>query len=344
MTRFGTTTTQDVSNRTRAYLASEFLKVMYPRLLLCLFAQHALIPKNQTEVIEWRRYLPLPTDPKVLAEGVTPKPGKMQWEDVAAALKEYYDLCMITNRVEDTHTDPTLQLSKDYLGKAAAVMFEKITAAELLGGINVFYSNGASRSAVNATVNYSLIQNVVRMLERNLAEPITKALSSTPSYGTEAVDDCYIAVCHSDLAKDIQNCDRFVEKKNYGSVTPYPQEIGAIGPVRFLKNNVLTAWAGAGGDAGGTVLTSSGGKADVYPVLIFGADAYGCVALKGYKTKNADGKGTAVSPVEISVVPVDKRDKDDPLGQRGYVGWKSYYVAKILQDLWMSRVEVACSI
>ena len=43
-------------------------------------------------------------------------------------------------------------------------------------------------------------------------------------------------------------------------------------------------------------------------------------------------------------MPVDKRDKDDPLGQRGYVGWRSYYVAKILQDLWLSRVEVACSI
>jgi N4-gp56 family major capsid protein len=45
--------------------------------------------------------------------------------------------------------------------------------------------------------------------------------------------------------------------------------------------------------------------------------------------------------VEPSIIPVGQKTKDDPLGQRGYAGWKMYHVAVILNDLWMERLEVA---
>jgi N4-gp56 family major capsid protein len=31
----------------------------------------------------------------------------------------------------------------------------------------------------------------------------------------------------------------------------------------------------------------------------------------------------------------------DQLGQRGWIGWKTYFTATILNQLWMARAEVA---
>jgi N4-gp56 family major capsid protein len=36
-----------------------------------------------------------------------------------------------------------------------------------------------------------------------------------------------------------------------------------------------------------------------------------------------------------------KPSKSDPMAQRGYVSWKTWYTAVILNDLWMARLEVA---
>ncbi|KKL70933.1 hypothetical protein LCGC14_2099990, partial [marine sediment metagenome] len=32
--------------------------------------------------------------------------------------------------------------------------------------------------------------------------------------------------------------------------------------------------------------------------------------------------------------------KSDPLGQRGYVGWKTWHAIVILNQVWMARLEV----
>ena len=76
-------------------------------------------------------------------------------------------------------------------------------------------------------------------------------------------------------------------------------------------------------------VSTSGTSADVYPVLFFGKEAYGTVALRDQG---------AVAP---SIIPVGQRTKDDPLGQRGYVGWKTWFVAVRLNENWMARLEVA---
>ena len=75
----------------------------------------------------------------------------------------------------------------------------------------------------------------------------------------------------------------------------------------------------------------TGTSADVYSLLYFGKHAYGNVPLRGRE---------AVAP---SIVPVNQKDKSDPLGQRGYVGWKSWFLCLILNDVWMVRAEVGAS-
>jgi N4-gp56 family major capsid protein len=46
--------------------------------------------------------------------------------------------------------------------------------------------------------------------------------------------------------------------------------------------------------------------------------------------------------VKPSIIPADSRpEKSDPLGQKGIVGWKTWHVAKILNNAWMVRIEAA---
>jgi N4-gp56 family major capsid protein len=35
--------------------------------------------------------------------------------------------------------------------------------------------------------------------------------------------------------------------------------------------------------------------------------------------------------------------KSDPLGQVGFVGWKTYFAAKILNENWIARIEVGAT-
>ena len=80
------------------------------------------------------------------------------------------------------------------------------------------------------------------------------------------------------------------------------------------------------------MVSTTGVNADVYPVIFLAQDCFAQVPLKGDE---------AITPM---VLNPGKPSKSDPMAQRGYVSWKTYYAAVILQDLWMARLEVAVTL
>ena len=118
----------------------------------------------------------------------------------------------------------------------------------------------------------------------------------------------------------------FPEKAfEFGCTPDYNAYGGGINPSPTAVNECLRT-------AGGHVLSTSGSKADVYPVLFFAKDAYGIVPLKGK---------TSIVP---TVLNPGQASKSDPLGQRGYVGWKAMQTCVILNNAFMVRAEVAASV
>jgi len=108
-------------------------------------------------------------------------------------------------------------------------------------------------------------------------------------------------------------------------LTPYESEIGKVEDVRYLTSTVFTPWEDAGG-AKGTMISTTGTSADVYPVLFLARDAYGLIPLKGR---------SSITPSVVNPSP----SESDPLGQRGHIGWKSYSATVILNDAYMVRLE-----
>ena len=69
-------------------------------------------------------------------------------------------------------------------------------------------------------------------------------------------------------------------------------------------------------------------------------EAYGLTPLKS--SKDSMGKNNqAITPTVINPGTIDK---SDPLGQRGFIGWKAYFNAVRLNETWMARLEVAASV
>ena len=324
-TRYG-----DISPRTAARVIRKMLEHQEPQLILSKMGRTEPQPANSTDSVKFRRPIPFRPSAIPLQEGVTPSPDRMAYEDVSVQLKQYGRWTEITDWVSDTHEDPVFSNAGELMADLSAATWEQIVYAAVRGGTNVFYANGATRGAVNTVITLAKIRAVVRALKAQKAKKITKILAAGPDYSTKAVEAAFVAVGHSNLENDIRNLAGFTKVAEYANMKPISEyEIGAVEDVRFLLSADLDPFADAGG-AAGSMLSTTGTNADVYPILFFGQDSFGQVPLKGK---------SAMTPVVVQPRPAN----GDPLGQRGSVGFKFATAALILNELWLARLEVAAT-
>ncbi len=325
------TTYGDISPAVAASSAVDMLKRGQPFLIIQQFGQAKPLGRNDTKVRKFRRYERLSAATTPLTEGVTPTGSTPTTTDYTATLSQYGDFLTLTDVIQDLHTDPVLKEYSEMIGEQAALTVETIAFGILKAGTTVYFANGSARTDVNTPFTLNLQRKVVRGLKRQLARPFTKKISSTPAFNTESVLPSYIGLIHPDLEATIRGIPGFKDVVDYGSATPYESEIGSIESVRYLTSTVFESWPDAGGakaGSGTTMISYSGTSADVYPILFLSPDAFGNVPLKGEN---------AMTPMVLNPKPRGS----DPLGQRGSVGWKTYYTCVILNQAWMARVECA---
>ena len=330
----GTTRYSDagVRPRTNVYAAKKMLEHQMPVIILDKFGDPKPMPRNKTEKIKFRRPRVFDQVDTPLVEGVTPVATQFRYEDVEGTLRQYGQVVEVTDHISDLAEDPVLMDASEQCGENIGRTFEALRWGVLRAGTNVFYGNGSSRSAVNSVFSLNDQRRAVRALKAQKAMPLTKILSGSIMINTTPIEASYIAVGHTDLAADIRSISGFSPVAEYGSRQPiHESELGSVEDVRYCLSPDLPPYLSAGGAPGNNRLSADGTSADIYPILFFGKHAYGNVPLRGRDS---------VSP---SIVPVDQRDKSDPLGQRGYVGWKSWFLCLILNQVWMARYEVAAS-
>lgn len=326
----GTTRYGDINQRTAAWAATEMLAHAEPVIVLSKMGLTKPMPKNKAETVKFRRPITLGAATAPVVEGVTPSPQKILYEDVSATLRQYGRPIEITDKVVDMSEDPVLQTASMLAGQQAAETLEAVLYGVLKAGTNVFYANGASRAAVNTPVTLNKQRAVTRALNAQKARKITRMLSSGPAYGVSAIEASFVGVAHTDLEHDLRGLTGFVPTAKYGTrQTISDYEIGAVDNVRYVLSPDLTSFPDAGG-AAGAMLSTTGANADVYPILYFGQDAFGSVPLKGSE---------AIVPMVVNAKPTDS----DPMAQRNYVSWKTWFTAVILNELWMARLEVAAT-
>lgn len=323
----------DISNRTAAFASAEMLAHAEPVSVLSKFGLSKPLPKNKTDTIKYRRPVPFDAVTAPLAEGVTPTPGGMSYEDVTVQMLQWGDLYGITDKIADMHEDPVLQDMTMLCGEQAQKTLERIIWNKIKAGTTVYYANGTARTDVNTAISLNDVRKAVRYLQAMKGKKLTKMLSGSVNVGTTPIEAAYVAFTHTDMQADIRNLAGFTPVAEYGSRQPLcAEEFGTVEDVRFITSPELLPFTDAGGADGDAFVSTSGTSADVYPIVVVAQEAYGLVPLKG---------PGAITP---KVLNPDTIDKSDPLGQRGYVGWKAYFNATVLNQTWIARIEAAASV
>jgi len=325
----------DISPRTAVFAVRRLLERAQALLVLERFGQFDPQGKKKGLQRKWRRYNSFAPATSPLAEGVTPEGQKLTKTDVNVTLEQYGDLAGITDVIEDTHEDPVLHEASDVCGEQAAETVELVRISALKAGTNVFYANGvASRSLVTSPATKSDFRKIKRAFKRARAREISKILKASADVATEPVAPAYFALGHTDCEGDLRDVTGFLPAEKYADSTKIlPGEIGKIESVRIILTDLFEPWLEAG-VSGSTYLTNGGtgtGNADVYPLLVLAKDAYGIVPLQGNKA------------IDIGVLNPGTKTKSDPLGQRGFVSWKTYQACAILNENNIARLEVAAS-
>jgi N4-gp56 family major capsid protein len=302
-----------------------------PYLCLEKFGQSKSLPANKTQAMVFRRYNSLGLRTTALTEGVTPTSEKLTATDIPATLHQYGGLVEITDVIADTHEDPILQEAIAVSGEQAAKTVETLRYNVLKACTSIFYANSvAGRTSVVAVPSRADQRKIVRSLERQEAQKITRIVKSTPNFNTESVLPAFVGITHVDMTSDIRGLTGFTSISDYGAVSAWETEIGACEDCRYIKSTIFSPYEDGGSATTTGKLTTNSVGCDVYPIMYFGKDAYGIVALKGK---------FAIVPIVINPVP----SKSDPLGQRGSVSWKTMQTTVILNDAWMAVYEVACT-
>ena len=330
------TTYGGISQRTLAWAATEMLSHAEPVIVLGKFGQSKPLPPNKADTVKFRRPVPFIVSIAPLVEGATPTTQAMVYEDVTIQIQQYGAVTEITDKVEDLAEDSVLKDAAMLSGEQAAEVLELVTWGAIKAGVNVFYDTigHTSRAQVNSPVTVSRIRAVSRALRANRAKFVTTMLDPSPNYATRAIEGGFIVFAHTDLENDFRALTNFIPVASYGSREPLcPEEFGSLENMRIILSPLLGPIVGAGAATSSSVgmLPNSAAAVDVYPIIIIGKEAYGLVPLKGRN---------AITP---TVLNPGTPSKSDPLGQVGFVGWKTYFAAKILNENWIARLEVAAT-
>ena len=155
----------------------------------------------------------------------------------------------------------------------------------------------------------------------------TKILAPGPAYDTSAIEAGFVVFCHTDCEHDVRLLPDFVPVAKYGNRSPINEyELGSQGRYRFIVSPELAPYIDAGAAVGSTGLKSTGGTyVDVYPMIVCAEDCVYDVALN--------------TNFDVTHIKASQKTKEDPFGQRGYVGASFWSAALVANNGWMGVIE-----
>lgn len=291
-----------------------------PLLVHTKWAQIRDIKVNEgTSTVKFRRYSNLVANTTPLSEGITPLGGSVTLTDITATPLYYGDYLLVTDVVQYESADPVLTEFSGLLGDQAGDTLDQLTRDVLNAGSNLLRVNSRlTRVALTSTdvIDALSLRKAIRTLKNGKAKPITKMVDASTGYATSPVAPAYIALVHTNVAYTLPKIAGFIPAENYANKSGLIEgEVGKFESIRFIETTNAKVFTGLG--AGGI---------DVYGTVILGMDAYGISRISGKAMVNI-------------VKPLGSAGSMDPLDQRATTGWKASFVAKILNDDFMVRLE-----
>lgn len=170
-------------------------------------------------------------------------------------------------------------------------------------------------------LNLSEVKKAVRTLKGNNAKKVTSQIDPSDGFNTSPIRASFIGICSQNTEYDLKADPDWVPVEEYASSTDVMEgEIGKLDEVRFISASSNAKVFSAGGAS----------SIDVHATIILGKEAYGISRISGEAMKTI-------------TKPLGSAGTEDPLDQRSTMGWKATFIAKILQQAFMIRIEHAVS-
>lgn len=309
------------------------------------FGGKAIIDKNKGDSVTFTEMPPhgIITSVSPLKEGVTKAPLNMSRREVVAQIIQLGNYLVYTDVMSSIMEDGNTRLKEDqrkFLSYYQKDERDFLAFNTLRQGTTVQYSGTAtSRGTVIAPITRGTLLNVSRTLSNGRttdssggARPITEFFKPGVQFGTVGCEPAYVVICHPDLKADLRNIPGFVTCENYGSSSKLdPMEFGKVDDFRFICTKSATPWTGEGATVTTQNVKKTSNKADVYPMIVLGADAFKLVHLSGKESAALIHK------------PLGSGGSADPLDQRGTVGYKHWFTCAIVFQEYMARIEAAAT-
>lgn len=323
---------------TDGYLIQDLLKAADFVTTIQRYCKPITIPKGETKKVNLSRPANFAIQTTPASEGVTPASEAFRFIPVDISISQYVRVAEVTDQSVDLSRRAVLTPLAQRLGMAFGQTFERLTWASSAGGSSVFFANGIQRTDVNTEITAAVLRRATSLLKGNKAQMIGKLMAAGPLIDTTPVGKAYFAFGHTDIEASLRTIlgDAFTPVEKYSQTMKAEEgEVGKFENLRFILSPEFTPIAGAGG--ANAALRSNAGKVNIYQIVILGDEAVGTVVLKGDKSA-----GTV--PVKPMIVPVNQPSAADPAGQRGFVSCKGYFGSSILNEEYLTRVEVGVAL
>lgn len=308
-----------ITNQYQKHFNKKFLVHAEHELRLNEFALQADLPKNvgsktitffrpdtanAANVVELTEGTPINV---FTSRGLTP---------LDAVLKQFGQASKITDIVTMTALFDMLQQNIRGFGEDCALHHDTHTRNVLCHattGLTKMYAQG--KADFDALVDADLEGS--KLVGADLLRGATKLKQNK----TPRINGKYVAILPPEIAYDIMRDGDFLDTAKYSNAEAlYKGEIGSLWGVRCVEaTNPFTE-----DETEGTFASVFNGAGDntlgfIYTSIILGRDAFGTPKLAGTQ-----------SPSKPSVIINNKPDKSDPLNQFMTAGWKSFWIAVIL--------------
>ena len=315
------TTRTEIPAEVNNYYDRTLLERLLPLLVYTKFAQIRDIPRKAgTKTIKFRKYSSLSVATTPLTEGTTPAGSQLSVTDITADIDQYGDFITVTDVVDYESADPVLTEAAEVLGEQSAETLDELCRDILAAGTTIQYAdNRANRYYILASSKISAteIKKATRTLQTNKARKIKTIVNPDSGYNTTPINATYVGIIGPKTLYDLKGETGWVPVEKYANKADLMEgEVGALDEVRFISTSESKYWAAATASA----------AVDVHATIILGANAYGITRISGEALKNI-------------VKPLGSAGAADPLNQRATSGWKATFVAKILNEDAMLRIE-----
>ena len=247
----------------------------------------------------------------------------------------------------DTDEELEEHVSREAIRGANQIIEDNIQIDLLNAAGTVVYAGTATTNATvsdTSRLTYRKILDLSLKLDDVDTPKQTTIMTGTRMQDTVTIPSARVAFIGSELVptlrgmKDLHNSPAFIPVQKYAAgTTVLNGEIGMIDQLRFVQVPRMFSWKGAGAAHAGLTVRVTGGKVDVYPVLVVGDESFTTI---GFQTS-----GKTVKFELINKKPnKETATLDNPYGKLGFASIQWWYGFMALRPERIGLIKTAADI